>query len=136
MDRTLNRAKRRNKRRGQRNSEAWRRFSLDGETCRFCPHDETLHLMSSGQPHFYQPATQDEIDDACQKLYRHDLPDGGSVLVKRVTVAKSAELITLFCAACAEALGTGQVMCYHRTLGVGEVIGVGVNNHNTKGDLP
>ena len=32
MDRTLKRAKRNNKRRGQRNYGAWRRFSPDGTT--------------------------------------------------------------------------------------------------------
>ena len=39
MDRTLKRAKRNNKRRGQRNSGAWQRFSPDGKTCRYCEHD-------------------------------------------------------------------------------------------------
>ena len=39
MDRTLKRATRKNRRRGQRNHGAWQRFSLDGKTCRYCKHD-------------------------------------------------------------------------------------------------
>ena len=56
MDRTLKRAKRNNKRRGQRNHGAWQRFSPDGKTCRYCPHDGSQHLCQSGQPHFFRPA--------------------------------------------------------------------------------
>ena len=45
-------------------------------------------------------------------LYRHTLPQGGSVLVRRMVVANHAELITAFCTACAESIGTHQVLCY------------------------
>ena len=57
-------------------------------------------------------------------LYRHTLPQGGSVLVRRMTVSNHAELVTAFCAACAESLNTHQVLCYQRNVGVGEVVGV------------
>ena len=63
MDRTLKTAKRKNKRRQNRNGSAWRRFSPDGTTCRYCKHDHTTHLTSSGQPHFYRPATEAEKRD-------------------------------------------------------------------------
>ena len=132
MDRTLKRAKRNNKRRGQRNHDAWQRFSPDGETpypvrgrlCRYCPHDITVHLMSSGQPHFFRPATERERRDPHLMLYRHMLPEGGSVLVRRMTVANRAELITAYCTACAGSMGTDQVLCYQRNLAIGEVVGL------------
>ena len=124
MDRTLKRAKRNNKRRGRRNHAAWQRFSPDGQTCRHCPHDNTGHLMSSGQPHFFRPATEAERRDPYLMLYRHDLPEGGSVLVRRMTVANRAELITAYCTACAESMGTDQVLCYQRNLAIGEVVGL------------
>ena len=132
MDRTLKRAKRHSKRRGQRNHGAWRLFSPDGKTpypvrgrlCRYCSHDNTDHLMSSGQPHFFRPATEAERRDPHVMLYRHTLPEGGSVLVRRMTVANRAELITAYCVACAESTGTHQVLCYQRNLAVGEVIGL------------
>ena len=65
-------------------------------------------------------------------LYRHTpvsstgqaLPQGGSVLVRRMVVANHAELITAFCTACAESIGTHQVLCYQRNVGVGEVVGL------------
>ena len=123
MDRMLKRATRRNKRRGQRNSGAWRRFSPDGTTCRYCKHDGAQHLCQSGQPHFYRPATEAEKRDPSVMLYRHTLPQGGSVLVRRMVVANHAELITAFCTACAESIGTHQVLCYQRNVGVGEVVG-------------
>ena len=88
MDRTLKTAKRRNKRRSNRNYGAWQRFSPDGKMCLYCPHDNTKHLCSSGQPHFYRKATEVEAE-------------GPSALVKRVIVARDAELITAFCTACA-----------------------------------
>ena len=134
MDRTLKRAKRSSKRRNHRNVGAWRRFSPDGTTCRFCEHDGSAHLCASAQPHFYRRATEEERGDPRVTLYRHDTPEGGSALVRRVVVASHAELITAFCTACAEKAGTSQVLCYQRTLATGEVVGVGTNN--TKGDGP
>ena len=80
--------------------------------------------MRSGQPHFYRPATDAERRDPHMQLYRHTLPDGGSVLVRRMTVAAHAELITAFCTACAESMGTHQVLCYQRNLAIGEVVGI------------
>ena len=134
MDRMLKRAKRHSKRRGKRNHEAWERFSPDGKTCRYCPHDNTQHLMSSGQPHFFRPATEEERRDPSVKLYRHKLPEGGSVLVRRMTVANRAELIAAFCTACAEDIGTPQVLCYQRNVAVGEVVGLAKNGHKDIGN--
>ena len=93
-------------------------------TCRYCKHDHTTHLTSSGQPHFYRPATEAEKRDPSVMLYRHTLSQGGSVLVRRMVVANHAELVTAFCTACAESIGTHQVLCYQRNVGVGEVVGV------------
>ena len=124
MDRTLKKAKRNNKRRAARNGSAWERFSPDGDTCRYCPHDISHHLMSSGQPHYFRPATAAERNDPYLSLYQHDLPEGGSMLVRRMVVANRAELITAYCLSCAESIGTAQVLCYQRNLAVGEVIGV------------
>ena len=128
MDSTLTRAKRTNKHRQERNFRAWQRFSPDGTTCRFCKHDHTQHLCTSGQPHFYRPATEGERGDPTAKLYRHTSTDNGSVLVRRVTVAKHTEIVTAFCTACAEAAGTRQVLCYQRSLATGEVVGIKSDN--------
>ena len=132
MDRTLKRAKRPSKRRNHRNVGAWRRFSPVGTTCRFCEHDGSAHLCASGQPHFYRRATEEERNDPRLTLYRHDTPEGGSALVRRVVVANRAELITAFCTTCAESIGTGQVLCYQRNLAIGEVVGI-VTGHKDIG---
>ena len=124
VDRMLNRPKRRNKRRQARNFRAWKRFCPDGKTCPFCPHDNTTHLSTSGQPHFYRPATPDEIADSSVMLYTHRTPDGGKVLVRRMTVSREAEIVTAFCTACALEMDTPQVLCFQRTLGTGEVVGL------------
>ena len=124
MDRTLKPSKRNNKRRMARNGGAWQRFSPDGETCRYCPHDNTEHLMKSGQPHFFRPATATELHDPSTILYIHELPGGGEMLVRRIVVANRAELITAYCLTCAGSIGTDQVLCYQRNLAVGEVIGI------------
>ena len=129
MDRTLRRAKRNNRRRGQRNSGAWERFCPDGTHCRYCGHDGSQHLVSSGQPHFFRPATEVERRDPSVAIYRHRLPDEGSVLVRRMTVANRADLITAYCVPCAENIGTAQVMCYQRNLAIGEVVGLERNGH-------
>ena len=136
MDKTLKRAKRNNKRRGRRNRGAWQRFCPDGIHCRYCPHDGSRHLMASGQPHFFRPATEAERRDPWVALYRHDpassagqaLSDGGSVLVRRVTVANRAELITAYCAACSSDIGTSQVLCFQRNFAIGEVVGLDTRN--------
>ena len=101
MDRTLRKARRKNRRRGQRNHGAWERFCPDGTHCRYCRHDGSQHLVSSGQPHFFRPAMEAEKNDPSVMLYRHTIPDGGSVLVRRITVANRAELITAYCVVCA-----------------------------------
>ena len=124
MDRTLKRASGKNKRRQDRNGSAWRRFSPDGETCRYCKHSGAQHLCQSGQPHFYRPATEAEKRDPSVQFYRHTLPQGGSVLVRRMVVASHADLITAFCIPCAESIGTRQVLCYQRNVGIGEVVGL------------
>ena len=124
MDRTLKRAKRNNKRRGQRNHGAWQRFAPDGKTCRYCPHEGSQHLCQSAQPHFYRPATEVEERNSSVMLYSYTLPEGGSMLVRRMTVAKRAELITAYCVDCAESMGTSQVLCYQRNLAIGEVVGI------------
>ena len=76
----------------------------------------------------YRPATEGERDDPTVMLYRHTSTDNGSVLVRRVTVAKQAEIVTAFCTACAEAAGTRQVLCYQRSLATGEVVGIKSDN--------
>ena len=132
MDRTLRKAKRNNRRRGRRNSGAWQRFCPDGTHCRYCGHDGSEHLVSSGQPHFFRPATETERNDLSVSLYRHRLAEGGSALVRRMIVANRAELITAYCAACAESVGTAQVLCYQRNLAIGEVVGLKeTDNKNT-----
>ncbi len=128
MDRTLKPGTGKNKRRRQRNGRAWQLFSPDGSTCRYCKHDDSQHLISSGQPHFYRPATPEERSDPNVLLYTHDSKKHGPVLVRRVTVSRQAEVITAFCTACAQAQRTGQVLCYQRTLANGEV--VGLKKHN------
>ena len=141
MDRTLRKAKRNSKRRGQRNGGAWERFCPDGIHCRYCGHDGSEHLVSSGQPHFYRPATEEERRDPSVMLYRHTLPEGGSVpgsesgtcLVRRITVANRAELITAYCVTCAKSIGTEQVLCYQRNLAIGEVIGLEMDKHKDVG---
>ncbi len=133
MDRTLKRAKRRSKRRIERNSGAWERFCPDGVHCRFCGHDGSEHLMSSGQPHYFRPATEAEWRAPWVTLYRHTLPGGGSMLVRRTTVANRAELITVYCIVCAESMNTSQVLCYQRNLAIGEVVGLEKTLHKKIG---
>ncbi len=130
MDRTLKRVTYRNRRRSRRNWKAWQLFSHDGETCRFCPHGAADHLTSSGQPHFYRPATEAERRDLSVTLYYYTLPGGGSMLVKRMIVANRAELITAFCGTCAQSMGTDQVLCFQRNLAIGELIGLQTNDED------
>ena len=125
MDRTLKPPKRASKQRITRNIKAWKLFSPDGSTnCRYCPHSRKDHFTSSGQPHFYHPATEEEIRKRSIKLYVHHLPEGGYVMLKRITVSNKAELITAFCKACAKDKDTNQVLCYQRSLAKGEIVGL------------
>ena len=52
------------------------------------------------------------------------------MLVKRMIVANRAELITAFCGACAESMGTDQVLCFQRNLAIGELVGLRTNNQD------
>ena len=127
MDKTLRKAKRGNRRRQERNLTSWQALSPDGTTCRFCRHDETTHLCTSGQPIFYRPATDAERHSRSIRLYRHETPENGPVLLRRMVVARGAELITVFCTRCAEEMNTRQVACFQRNTAVGEVVGISPN---------
>ena len=127
MDRTLRKARRGNRRRQGRNLTAWQGFSPDGDTCRYCLHSGSSHLCTSGQPIFYRPATHAERHSRSGRLYRHETPENGPVLVRRMVVARAAELITVFCVDCAEEMGTAQVACFQRNTAVGEVVGLPTN---------
>ena len=133
MDRTLTGKRTRNRKRVQRNHGAWRRFSLDGKRCPYCPHDGSLHLVQSAQPHFYRRATADEERNPSTRLYRYRVPSGDQVLVRRMTVARNAEIVAAYCTACAEGMRTSQVVCYQRNVAVGEVVGMRMNNHRKIG---
>ena len=134
MDRTMKRGTGRNRRRTLRNFGAWERFSTDGETCPYCPHDGSLHLVQSAQPHFFRKATAKEENSYSIRLYRYTPPDGDRVLLRRMTVARNAEIITAYCTACAEAMNTCQVLCYQRNVAVGEVVGLQMNDHERNGN--
>ena len=110
MDRTLKRAKRNNKRRGRRNHGAWQRFAPDGIHLSLLPARRLASTCASpGQPHLL-PARDGggTIRTPWVKIYRHDpvsstgqarFPDQspGHGLVRRMTVANRAELITAYC---------------------------------------
>ena len=127
MDRTLRKARRGHRRRQERNLTAWQGFSLDGDSCRYCPHGGSSHLCTSAQPIFYRPATDAERHSTSLRLYRHETPENGPVLLRRMVVARAAELITVFCTACAREMNTRQVACYQRNTAVGEVVGISPN---------
>ena len=112
------------KRQSNRNWKAWRLYSPDGDKCRFCPHGSFDHMTSSGQPHFYRPASQSERESSTI-LRNHRLADGSMALVKRITVSARAELKSAFCKACAQDKDTSQVLCFERVLATGEVVGFG-----------
>ena len=126
MDRTLKRGKRNNKRRGQRNGGAWRRFSPDGvhpaATASTTGHNTSMSsaasLTSSGPRRRRSGATPRSCSTGtiCRRAAR--------CLVRRITVANRAELITAYCVTCAESMGTPQVLCFQRNLAIGEVVGL------------
>ena len=124
MDRTLSPARCPNRRRREKLGRAWTRFSQDGNRCRYCPHNHTVHLCTASQPHFYMKATREEARDPHTVIYNHHTPEG-TVLVRKVVVARDAEVVTVFCRACAREMGTHQVLCFQRTLATGEVVGLG-----------
>lgn len=101
-----------------RQKAAWKRFAGPQDLCPFCRHSGADHMWSSQQPYFFRPATEEESGGA-GRLYVH--VDYG--LLKRLTVAKGAEVLQVYCGACAEEKATGQVVCFIRTWGIGEVVG-------------
>lgn len=124
MDKTLRRARRASIKRRQKNVRAWRRFALDGGSCPYCGHDGGSHLTVAIQPHFYRPATPEEGQDSRVRLYTHDIDAERVILVRRITVARDADIVTAYCKTCATRLRTGQALCFQQTHGVGEVIGI------------
>ena len=112
----------RNKRVAERHRRAWERFARDG-FCPFCGHHEVAHALSVGQPHFYRPATPEEVNDPTTPMYRAHLKDGREVLVRRLTATKYAEVQIACCVVCAERKCESLSVCYQADAGVGEIVG-------------
>ena len=128
MDKTLKKARRANAKRRQKNVRAWRRFAPDGGICPYCGHDGGSHLTVAIQPHFYRPATPVERGDGRLTLYTHHIGAERVILVRRIAVARDADIVTAYCATCAKRLRTSQALCFQRTRGVGEVVGINKND--------
>ena len=76
----------------------------------------------------------DEERNPHTRLYRYTPPGGDSVLVRRMTVARDAEIVTAYCTECAKDMRTCQVLCYQRNTAVGEVVGLQMNDHRKTGN--
>lgn len=124
MDKTLRKARRASIKGRQKNVRAWRKFALDGGICPYCGHDGGSHLTVAIQPHFYRPATPQEAQDSRVTLYTHRISPDRVILVRRVTVARDADIVTAYCKTCATRLRTSQALCFQQTHGVGEVVGI------------
>ncbi len=103
---------------------AWRRYCLDGEACPLCLHGPSSHVCEFGQPHFYEKATEEDVRDRTVPLYRYDLPQGGSTLVRRVVAAPDTAIVTALCIYCAEGKRIEEELCFQATLATGEVRGI------------
>ena len=118
-DVTLNRPKRKSKGRKdhrQRNYKAWMNLN-EGDDCIFCKHHHSQHLLYSGQPYFFRPKTSRDSG-------RFYFDDSSKSFVVKEVVSKKVEPVRIFCKQCANDKGTDQVVCYIRTRGVGETVGV------------
>ena len=124
MDKTLKKARRPNMKRRRKNVHAWRRFALDSGICPYCGHDGGSHLTVAIQPHFFRPATPEERGDGRVTLYTHPIGADRAMLVRRIAVARDADIVTAYCSTCARRIRTGQVLCFQQTHGVGEVVGI------------
>ena len=122
MDRTMKVATRTNKRRGRRNVRAWSLFATSEGLCPYCGHKTSEHVVSSGQPHFLRLATDSEARSKSGNLYIETKPQGSRVILRRLTVANRAEIDMVGCLACADGIGTAQVVCYVRNVASGEVV--------------
>lgn len=89
-----------------------------------CPHcgcRAYKHRLEGRRPHFYRVATEAEVANPKVRI-RHRREYEGLPLIKE-RVAEEIELETLYCARCAKAAGTKQVVCYTRKYAKGELIG-------------
>ena len=122
MDRTMKVTTRTNKRRGRRNVRAWSLFATSDGLCPYCGHKASEHVVSSGQPHFFRQATDAEVRNKAGSLYVETKPQGSRVILRHLIVANRAEIDMAGCLACADGIGTAQVMCYVRNVASGEVV--------------
>ena len=85
------------------------------------------HLLRAAQLLPARHREREKRDPTVMLYTRTDTPRNGTILLRRITVSKQAEVITAFCTACRRgSLGTSQVLCYQRTLSHGRRSGVGV----------
>ena len=59
----------------------------------------------------------------CSFRQRANLSSTWYLVATSWIVARDAEIIRAFCTACADEIGTTQVLCYQRSIGVGESLG-------------
>ena len=134
----------RDRRTVKRYYRAWERFAIGGE-CPFCVHGFGAHALGVGQPHFYRPATEVDMeplarvvnllmlrDEAGADAELASIPrtlclmyweDGTPVVARRITVTKNAEVQAAWCLTCAETKNTNVAVCYQATEAIGELLG-------------
>ena len=94
-----------------RNRKAWEKFANpEDDSCRYCPHDRYDHSGLSEQPFVWVESAESGRQGAFSGKFQ-----------KRF-LSEEYEIRRLFCLACAEDLETTQVLCYLRSVGVGEKI--------------
>ena len=99
-----------------RNRKAWENFANpEDDTCRYCPHDRYDHSGLSEQPFVWVESAEGGRQGAFAGKFQ-----------KRF-LSEEYEIRRLFCLACAEDLETSQVLCYLRSVGVGEKIARGAD---------
>ena len=116
MDRTLRKAKRANMRRQDRNLTAWKRLLARRRLCVDIATTTPRRICVDRDNPTCTGRASDGIGYTSRsvRLYRHETPDNGTALVRRMVVSRSAEFITVFGGACAQEMGKQHVACYQR----------------------
>ena len=104
-------------------ADAWFRFSVGELHCPYCRHHAVEHILQAKQPYFFRPITFKEWMDPDTKATRFLSADGLVTIVTKEVVDDHADVIGVACRLCTEDLGTVQVLCFRRSIGIGELVG-------------
>ena len=109
----------------EKEEKAWRRIHGELE-CSHCNHSINRHIMGA-LPYIFHRKAEPSDYEAGMDIYTYEHSVGDDYVEYALVREYASHTLDLFmssCLDCAETMNTSQVICFRRSFGIGEIIGI------------